>query len=373
MDTEKPERLIWARDIINKEFHAPFSVQRDCDYCDSLEKLYKDFYERCADVGADRESLEVIERYTDRVLDALGLFYKGMIGDAHRAVRALAEECKDDDLAFASVDGGVVFPGTTKELQFFHARIGEPRGFKAQDMLHLPYSMRGFSGSYRFSIPGLPSYYLANSSYGCWIELGQPAERDFNVSPVLLEEGRRVFNLAVMCGDPSLFDFNPERTRTWLKLIVLMFATSYTVEEPGRTFKSEFLISQSVMLACRDLGLDGVAYYSKRVTDEMFARAAINLALFADYVPGEEYGEICRHLKVGDSFNYMMFRQLGRMAEHDEYELRSLETPYITNIGSCYRQRSYRCTDFCAFDRYLFGEWGIKQQLEFGNALRDGW
>ena len=30
--------------------------------------------------------------------------------------------------------------------------------------------------------------YLANSSYGCWIETGFTAEIDFNVSPVLLDD-----------------------------------------------------------------------------------------------------------------------------------------------------------------------------------------
>ena len=49
------------------------------------------------------------------------------------------------------------------------------------------------------------------------------------------------------------------------------------IKEGGRTFKSEYIISQSIMMACKRLGYDGVAYYSKRVYDEIFARCAINL------------------------------------------------------------------------------------------------
>lgn len=48
-------------------------------------------------------------------------------------------------------------------------------------------------------------------------------------------------------------------------------ATSYRIKEEGRTFKSEYIISQSIMMACKRLGYDGVAYYSKRVYDEVFA------------------------------------------------------------------------------------------------------
>ena len=372
MGTEMPKKLPWVLNAIDKKYYAPFTVERDCDYYGSLRRLYTDFCCFCVDAGADSESVEVLEDSTGRILNAVQMFYRGKIGAAHEEVKRLVEQCGDDELAFAPVNSGIVFPGRAgSKLQLFHARVGAPIGFKAREMLHLPYSMRGLSGSYRFSIPGLPSYYLANSSYGCWIELGQPAEHDFNVSPVLLDCEQKVFNLAVMGRDLRLLnELDAIKVRAWLKLVVLMFATSYTIKEPGRTFKSEYLISQSVMLACKDLGLDGVAYYSKRVADEVFARAAINLALFTDCLPGKEYGDICRHIKVGDSFNYMMFRQLGPMPEYSEYELRSLENPYITCIGSYDRQRNYRSTDFCAFDKYLFGGWETEPLLDFGNALK---
>lgn len=65
-------------------------------------------------------------------------------------------------------------------------------------MLHHPFKLRGKTGNYRFSIPGVTSLYLANSSYGCWIEMGRPSEHDFNVSPFVLDGTQRIFNLAVM-------------------------------------------------------------------------------------------------------------------------------------------------------------------------------
>ena len=68
-------------------------------------------------------------------------------------------------------------------------------------MLHLPKEMRAKSGNYRFSIPGNPSLYLSNSSYGCWIETGFPSEINFNVSPVILDGTQKIFNLAVSSRD----------------------------------------------------------------------------------------------------------------------------------------------------------------------------
>ena len=116
------------------------------------------------------------------------------------------------------------------------------------------------------SIPGIPSLYLGNTSYACWLELGCPAEYKFNVSPVLLDGTQKILNLAVMTRRQfESDDYNLGHIHCWLKLIILMIATSYVIEEKGRIFKSEYIVSQSIMLGCKELGLDGVAYFSKRL------------------------------------------------------------------------------------------------------------
>ena len=82
----------------------------------------------------------------------------------------------------------------------------------------------------------------------------------------------------------QLDDGDEKRVHCWIKLLVLMIATSYKIADPNRVFRSEYIISQSIMLACKRLGYDGVAYFSKRVESELFAVNAINLALFAEYI-----------------------------------------------------------------------------------------
>ena len=61
-------------------------------------------------------------------------------------------------------------------------------------------------------------------------------------------------------------------------------------------------------MACKKLEYDGIAYYSKRVADEAFARSAINLVLFVDY-ENEDKG-IARHMKIDDAFNYSVYKNL---------------------------------------------------------------
>ena len=111
-------------------------------------------------------------------------------------------------------------------------------------------------------------------------------------------------------------------------------------------------------MACKKLEYDGIAYYSKRVADEAFARSAINLVLFVDY-ENEDKG-IARHMKIDDAFNYSLYKQLNLSLKYKEYELRSTYTGYITNIGSFERQYPYRETDFYNFDKFLFTTWRDK-------------
>lgn len=295
--------------------------------------------------------------------EALENYYKGRVTTCHNTIKCLIKECEDNELALSDLKHSRAFHGDRgSEIQFFRARLSdEITIFSPQDMLHIPFDQRSKSGSYRFSIPGVISLYLANTSYGCWIELGRPSEKEFNVSPIVLDGEQRIFNLAVMSRDCSQLDDGDEkRVHCWIRLLILMIATSYRVEEKDRSFKSEYLISQSIMLACKELGYDGVAYYSKRVDNELFSFAAINLALFVEYQPDQKYGSICQHLKVDESLNYEFYKQLKSSATFRDYPLRVVRTPMITNIGNFHRQYSYRETAFYYFDMYLFSRWDDK-------------
>ena len=300
-------RLDWLQNgFINKDLYAPFKVKKDSDYYIDLKKRYGLLISQAKMANADSESISIIDGYTKRVLKAIRCYYKGHISTTHSIIKKIVKETAVNNLALTKLYSSDAFPGEkSKELQFFRARINNQAiPFASKDMLHLPFNMRGKTGNYRFSLPGIPSLYLGNTSYACWLELGRPSEHDFLVSPVVLDGTQNIFNLVVSNREYYyLHDFEPNRVHCWIKLMILMIASSYVIEEEGRVFKSEYIVSQSIMLACNELGYDGVAYYSKRVEDQMFAQAAINLALFSVYEYNKEYANICAHIKIGNSFN----------------------------------------------------------------------
>lgn len=355
-------RLTWVKnEFICKELCAPFVVNNDEDYRSDLISKYELVIKQAEKAGADDTSIEILKRYKKKVLKALDCYYSANIAKCNKIIKKLIKELSDDPYAVSSLDESYSFPGMREnEIQFFRCRVGDPTmHFTAKDMLHLPVKLRAKSGNYRFSIPGNPSLYLANSSYGCWIECGLPTESQFNVSPVVLDGKQKILNLVVSIRNfTNLLEFEEDRVHCWLKLYMLMLATSYRIREEGRTFKSEYIISQSIMMACKSLGYDGVANYSKRVTDEAFAMCAINLALFVEY--DGDYSEIIKHMKIDDSYNYGMYKQLGLSLKYKDYEMRSVRTGFVTNIGNYDRQYPYSETDFFEFDKFMFYSWRDK-------------
>lgn len=355
-------KLSWLiNGFICRELYAPFIIEKDNDYLNDLKRKYAIVLNQAVKAGADEESLKIIRKYKSKIIEALNCYYLADISKSNTIIKNLLNDIGDDTFAVNTLNNSCAFPGDhNQELQFFRSRTGNPsKAFTAKEMSILPLSLRSKSGNYRFSIPGNPSLYLANSSYGCWIETGFPSEIDFNVSPVVLDGTQKIFNLAVTIRDfHHLNEFESNRVHCWLKLYMLSIATSYRIKEDGRTFRSEYIVSQAIMMACKKLGYDGVAYYSKRVDDESFALCAINLALFADYEKKSDSLE--KHMKIDDAFNFFLFTQLGTSLKYREYRLRSVATGFITNIGGYDRQYPYREISFYEFDQFLFATWENK-------------
>ncbi len=351
--------LDWLNNgFIHRDLYAPFIIESGENYVPVLKAKYELLQQQAKIAGADKEGLDLIERYTAGVIDSLECYFNADLVQSSQAIEKLIVELIDNDFAVADLDNSYAFPGLHgTEVQLFRGRLGGvEQDFHAVDFCHLPVSKRLKSGNYRFSIPGNPCYYLANSSYGCWIEMGFPPENNFTVSPVLIKGDHTILNLAVSVRDFGQLNFlDVEKCQCWLKLLILMIATSFRVKTPSAYLRPEYIISQNIMMACRKHGVDGVAYYSKRVANESFAYCAINLALFIRY--DGEGSRLAKRMKVDEPLCYGLYRQLHQSLKHKNYSLRSVCHPYITNIGSFDRQSPYRETDFYDFDTYLFAEW----------------
>lgn len=340
-------------------FHGPFFIENGNEYVSDLGNRLSCLEKRAEKAGASEIYLKVIQNCRHTIMDSLDCYFKADLVGANQLIEGLIQGLMTEKYAVDEIDRSWAFPGERgTEVQFFRGRKGGmDSDYCKDDFLPLRQSDRLKSGNSRFSIPGNPSYYLANTSYGCWIELGFPAEHEFSVAPVELDGKLKILNLAVSAQDFSLLEDSEENlVKCWLQLFMLMIATSYRVKNSGEFIKPEYIISQEIMMACNKLGLDGVAYYSKRVSNESFAFCAINLALFIRYDGGDRSG-LSDRMKIDEPLCYALFKQLNQSLKYKEYDLRSVRHPFFSNMGTSVRNFPYLETDFYSFDRYLFSTW----------------
>lgn len=90
---------------------------------------------------------------------------------------------------------------------------------------------------------------------------------------------------------------------------------------------------------------------------------------FVDYDLNGEYSQLVKHMKIDDSFNYALYKQLLPSLKYQHYALRSTDNAFITNIGSYDRQHPYSETEFFEFDRYLFSTWQSKRNGKGKDSL----
>ncbi|MDD2268129.1 MAG: hypothetical protein PHY15_01105 [Eubacteriales bacterium] len=340
-------------------FYTPIIISKDNEYRGALKEIFQKLEDALIEVNAEDHYVEEVKKYRSVLLFAVDQYYCGYIFEAQHQMDELILEVCDSRLAVSHINNSISFCTylCEQDVQFFRARCNEKiTDYKGKEMLHIPFSKRSIVKSERFSILGLPCLYLGTSSYVCWMEMGRPADHMFNVSPVTLDNTQQILNLAVnfrdFCWSKKYSDVN---RKSIFKLFLLSLATSFKVKESNRVFKSEYIISQLVMLACMKKGLSGLTYYSKQVENDIFAYSiGVNLALFALYSPEKELSDICNHISISDSFNYSMYKQLTVPQTFRRANLRIDKIGNAQNIGSYDRQYPYKETEFYLFDHYLY-------------------
>lgn len=108
--------------------------------------------------------------------------------------------------------------------------------------------------------------------------MDKPDKNQFYVASYKLPKKLKILNLVITEGlingvsGGMAFDSNDKKELSYSENQIIQFieiwplicATSYSVENNDRKFKSEYIISQLLMLSFKKLGIDGVAYISKK-------------------------------------------------------------------------------------------------------------
>lgn len=368
----------WYRNIRGR-FSLPINVKRDCDYSVTLKNELNRYYNHLVkEIGVPSRITDKIKNTNEIIIEVVNKYYMGDIKSSQSLIFDLLKSFENNEFVFNTLENCYAFRGigpfTTRdnedyksELSFFKARVSNYslERYQRSDMLHIPTNMRGLVSTQRFSIAGIPCMYFSTSSYGCWLELGKPQNDYFNVSSYKLNNKLKILNLVCVweliggltSGVAKNEDYRIDLDELVADLLLiwpLVCATSFRVEERNRNFKSEYIISQLVMMSLKELGMDGVAYVSKQVTSDIIAMPnSINLAIPALECNGD-YSNLCNEIELSESVNYGEFL---RLSASDSYSSKrsfiNRSNDYYNQIKLANKSVQYHLSDFCRFDNYL--------------------
>ena len=133
---------------------------------------------------------------------------------------------------------------------FYKIRVDKHLRLKERiDNFHIPFNLRHFCATQRYSVPGLPSIYLGATTYLSYEELGKPdisisyVSRFKAIKPIKIIEIQTIYNfLKSYNGNETKDKF--EYILKYLILFPLYFTTTIRVIETGASFKTEYIIPQ---------------------------------------------------------------------------------------------------------------------------------
>ena len=369
-------------------FELPISKEKDNEYVIDLHQKLGEYINYITTVkGIPECVIKQTEDNITRIQNSLKFYYNADIHSAKQNIGEILVKYKSDAFIVSTLDNNYAFRGiapfkdlhseryddlyksmTEYPLSFFKARI-DGSGFTRKHMLHIPFDKREIISTQRFSIPGVPCVYLGTTSYVCWLELGNPADHNFNVSLYSIPGDLKILNLAISEGliNGITSGYKQNNTiNTIIEIWPLICAISYSISEENRKFKSEYIVSQLLMQCLNELKIDGVAYISKKARNDLIAYPqCVNLALPIKYngnfmykQVSDKYGQLCNSFELTEPINFSEYLKMPI------YCPEQMEGTFINNFykGNNYshfidlagKKPQYVKTTFAAFDNYLF-------------------
>jgi len=366
-------------------FDLPIKKSKDCEYFSSLENEFLRYVEYIKNIDAPKDVVNEVNNICDNILSSIKLYYNTNIFRAQKKILELLRCYENNKFVFSDLNNSYAFrdeipflsdknienrkyieDDSQKELNFYKARVSNnpTERFELKDMIHIPFDERGKIKPQRFSISGIPCIYFGVSSYVCWLELGKPSNEFFNVSSYKIDKNIKVLNLVfewntirsmkVACSSSDYEIDLSNLIIDLLKLWPLVCATSFKIDENNRFFKSEYIVSQLVMLCLNELNLDGVAYLSKCTLNARDGYPiCVNFAMPAKY----DFSNSCsiyKKIKMTKPVNFGEYCKLNAMDRN------SSKKSYINSKHSYYRhillasrEIWYHTSVFGEFDNYL--------------------
>ncbi|MCM1179753.1 MAG: hypothetical protein NC347_05830 [Clostridium sp.] len=318
-------------DLSIKKFGLPIVIHKDCEYVSNLQNILDEYQKDISNSSEipDKRKYSIKDN-CEKLISAVKKYYNADIIGAQNEIEGILRKYIGEELPFVIAPLGKNYafkasaplslrpniykddPELKKDYEemmkadicLYKARVSSIP-LKKEEMLHIPFDERDIIPSNRFSIAGVPCMYLSTTSLGVWLELDKPEADKFQIARYSIPEDLKILNLCIDVGflNGAGAFCNEEEKEQWLsymEIFPLVIATSYTLKNgKERKFKSEYIISQLVMQVAQALGIDGVAYLSKKMSGMHAYPQLVNLALLMpEKDNADRYWEGTKNIKL---------------------------------------------------------------------------
>ncbi|MET4141653.1 hypothetical protein [Pedobacter sp. UYP1] len=197
------------------------------------------------------------------ILKAIDIYYDGKPSDAYET---LSNTLKQTNIS--------EFLDKNHELQagknLYRIRTSSKNyALSRQELFHIPFQLRSKVSTQRYSIPGLPSLYVANSIYVAWEELKRPAMSEIHANRLTNKNPMLLLDLTsdIFSKNDHLIDNDSHGLDLLYKVTIwpLVAACSVKVKEPNDPFKPEYIIPQLLLQWVNKNKVMGIKYSSTHI------------------------------------------------------------------------------------------------------------
>ena len=368
-------------------FELPIFIEKDSQYLLELNKVFDRYVEHLkTHIPEEAICISNVESNINSIKQAIENYFDAKPHKAYDNICSVLKEYTESPFIVSPLDENYAFRGIAphkltpniyrnnsenqkgyekmrqKELSFYKARACEKK-LKREEMLHIPFNMRGRVATQRFSMPGIPCIYLGTTTFVTWLELGMPEKELFQVASYKLSGQLQILNLCIsqmVINGSSRYIDSPEEEKNakdFIEFFPLVIATSFKIMETNRIFKSEYIVSQLIMQVASELNIDGIAYLSKRFSDFYSYPYGVNLAIAVPYGNGE-YWNKKDEVNITEVIRFSEFIKLSEQIKTRSF----VNEIYADKDTSCNEVKimgnviKYSKLKFYDFDNYLVGQ-----------------
>jgi hypothetical protein len=267
--------------------------------------------------GSVREKLiekrPLIEEICNSLVQALEAYYKGFSAQAYYELEKGLKPIADDLLYFREEFNNI----SPKHL--YRLRVGAESIFSKQEMFHAPFELREIITTERYSILGLPSLYLSNSTYACWEELGRPNIHTIQIARYEIDP--QAIKLLDLTFTPDYLQhlINIKAIKTeevdevlaaYLMTWPLVAACSFKANNKKAIFKPEYIIPQLTLQWVRlNRNVHGIKYCSNCDVHDYKSSpfAFINVVIPAHKIKKEGFCSfLTKHVKLTETVSWQI-------------------------------------------------------------------